>query len=199
MMAGKLIVVSGPSGVGKSTVMKRVMELYDNLHFSVSATTRPIRPGEVDGENYIFLDREGFQKLITEDALLEYAEYVGNYYGTPEKPLNEALEAGRDILLDIEVQGGLNVKKRRSDAVLIFMVAPSFSELERRLLNRGDTDADLCRKRLEWAKWEYGQASQYSYIVVNDNVDKAANEIISIITAEKCKINDRINYLKEDF
>lgn len=197
-MPGKLIVVSGPSGVGKSTVMKRVMELYDNLHFSVSATTRPIRPGEVNGENYIFLDRQGFQKLIDEDALLEYAEYVGNFYGTPEKPLNEALENGRDILLDIEVQGGLNVKKRRSDAILIFMVAPSFSELEHRLLNRGDTSADLCQKRLEWARWEYGQASQYSYIVVNDNVDKAANEIISIITAEKCKISDRINYLKED-
>ena len=197
-MAGKLIVVSGASGVGKSTVMKKVMEQYDNLHFSVSATTRPIRPGEVDGESYFFMDREGFQNLIEQDALLEYAEYVGNFYGTPEKPLNEALAKGHDILLDIEVQGGLNVKKRREDAVLIFMVAPSFAELQRRLLNRGDTDAALCKKRLEWARWEYQQASQYDYIVVNDNVEQAAKEIVSIITAEKCKIKDRVSYLKEE-
>lgn len=197
-MSGKLIVVSGASGVGKSTVMKRVMELYDNLHFSVSATTRPIRPGEVDGESYIFLDREGFQTLIDHDELLEYAEYVGNFYGTPEKPLNEALEQGRDILLDIEVQGGLNVKKRREDAVLIFMVAPSFSELKRRLLNRGDTDPELCQKRLKWAQWEYTQAAQYDYVVVNNDVEIAAKEIISIIIAEKCKMKERSNYLKED-
>ena len=197
-MAGKLVVVSGPSGVGKSTVMKKVMEKYDNLHFSVSATTRPIRPGEIDGKSYYFMSYDQFQKLIKQDALLEYAEYVGNFYGTPEKPLNEALAQGQDILLDIEVQGGLNVKKRRDDAILIFMVAPSFSELERRLLNRGDTDPELCKKRLEWARWEYEQAQQYDYIVVNNDVDQAANEIISILTAEKCKIQDRVSYLKEE-
>lgn len=197
-MAGKLIVVSGPSGVGKSTVMKKVMEQYDNLHFSVSATTRPIRPGEVDGKSYYFMSHEQFRTLIEQDALLEYAQYVGNFYGTPEKPLDEALSQGRDILLDIEVQGGLNVKKRRDDAILIFMVAPSFSELKRRLLNRGDTDPELCQKRLEWARWEYEQASQYDYIVVNNDVEQAANEIISILTAEKCKMKDRESYLKEE-
>lgn len=197
-MSGKLIVVSGASGVGKSTVMKEVMKRCDDLHFSVSATTRPIRPGEVDGENYFFVDRDAFQKMIDNDELLEYAQYVGNFYGTPEKPLNEALKKGNDILLDIEVQGGSNIKKRREDAILIFMVAPSLAELKRRLLGRGDTDAELCEKRLEWARWEYTQAVDYDYIVVNDDVDKAADEIISIIKAEKCKVKDRMNYLKEE-
>lgn len=197
-MSGKLIVVSGASGVGKSTVMKEVMKRCENLHFSVSATTRPIRPGEVDGTNYFFVDTDAFRKMIDNDELLEYAEYVGNFYGTPEKPLNEALAKGNDILLDIEVQGGANVKKRREDAILIFMVAPSLEELRRRLLGRGDTDAELCEKRLEWARWEYTQAVDYDYIVVNDDVDKAADEIISIIKAEKCKAKDRMYYLKEE-
>lgn len=197
-MAGKLIVISGASGVGKSTVLKEVMKRCENLHFSVSATTRPIRPGEIDGVNYLFMDNEAFQKLIDNDELLEYAEYVGNYYGTPEKPLNDALSQGNDILLDIEVQGGANVKRRREDAVLIFLVAPSLQELKHRLLNRGDTAPELCEKRLKQAQWEYKQAFNYDYIVVNDTVEKAANEIISIITAEKCKAKNRLNYLKED-
>ena len=114
-MSGKLIVISGPSGVGKSTVLKKVMDLTPNLYFSVSATTRPQRPGETDGVNYFFVSRERFQQMIAEEALLEYAEYVGNFYGTPEAPLNAALEAGKDILLDIEVQGALNVKRRRPE------------------------------------------------------------------------------------
>ena len=199
-MSGKLIVVSGPSGVGKSTVLKRVMERTPNLHFSVSATTRPMRPGEVDGLNYFFVSREAFQQMISDGALLEYAEYVGNYYGTPEAPLDEALAEGRDILLDIEVQGALNVKRRRPDAVLIFMLAPSFQDIEKRLTGRGDTAPDLVRGRLERARWEYTQAANYDYLVINDDVDKAAKEIISILTAEKCKTAERVQFLtrKED-
>ena len=132
-MNGKLIVISGPSGVGKSTVVKQVMERLSNLHFSVSATTRPIRPGEVDGKNYFFVDRDKFQSMIDHHELLEYAEYVGNFYGTPEAPIDEALAKGQDILLDIEVQGALNVKRRRSDAILIFMMYHMHLELRREI------------------------------------------------------------------
>lgn len=197
-MSGKLIVISGPSGVGKSTVVSGVMAQCDTLQFSVSATTRPMRPGEVDGKNYYFVDHATFQAMIREEKLLEYAQYVGNYYGTPEVPLNEALAQGKDVLLDIEVQGALRVKARRPDAVLIFMLAPSFADIEKRLYGRGDTAPALVEERLNRARWEYTQAPNYDYLVVNDNVDKAVSEILAILTAEKCKTAERLSYLKED-
>lgn len=197
-MNGKLIVISGPSGVGKSTVVKQVMDRLPNLHFSVSATTRPQRPGEVDGQSYFFVDHDRFRSMIEANELLEYAEYVGNFYGTPEAPIDAALAQGQDILLDIEVQGALNVKKRRPDAILIFMMAPSFRELERRLSQRGDTAPELVAKRLEHARWEFAHAENYDYLVVNDQVEHAASEIVSIVTAEKCRMKERIHVLKEE-
>lgn len=198
-MSGKLIVISGPSGVGKSTVVKKVMEQNKNLHFSVSATTRPMRPGEVDGVNYYFVDKAEFQNMIASDALLEHTQYVGNYYGTPAAPLDEALARGEDILLDIEPEGAMNTKRLRPEAILIFMMAPSFQELESRLTGRGDTAPDLVRQRLERAKWDYAQAVHYDYLVVNRDVDQAAAEISAILLAEKCKTKERAHYLKEDF
>lgn len=197
-MSGKLIVVSGASGVGKSTVLKEVMSRLPNLHFSVSATTRPQRPGETDGVNYYFVNHEQFHSMIEKQELLEYAEYVGNFYGTPEAPINRALENGSDILLDIEIQGALNVKKRRPDTILIYMMAPSFAELERRLSGRGDTAPEIVAERLAHAKWEFNYASKYDYLVINDQVENAVNEIISIISAEKCKMDCRIHVLKEE-
>lgn len=198
MTRGKLYVLSGPSGVGKSTAVHEVMRRHPNLRFSVSVTTREIRPGEIEGESYYFISRRRFAEMVQNDELLEHAEYVGNGYGTPEAPINRMLEEGIDVLLDIEPCGALQVQRRRSDATLIFMAAPSFSEIERRLKGRGDTPPDKIRARLERARWEYQQAEQYDYIVFNDDVGHAAAEIEAIMLAEKCKTHLRISYLKEE-
>ena len=198
MIRGKLYVLSGPSGVGKSTAVHEVMRRHPTLKFSVSVTTREIRPGEVEGESYYFISRQKFQEMLDNDELLEHAEYVGNCYGTPEEPINRMLEQGIDVLLDIEPCGALQVQKRRPDATLIFMAAPSFAEIERRLRGRGDTPPDKLLGRLERARGEYQQAEKYDYIVVNDDVGHAAAEIEAIMLAEKCRTKLRLNYLKEE-
>lgn len=187
MRQGRLIVLSGPSGVGKSTVVQAVMRRRSNLKFSVSVTTRAMRPGEVDGENYYFITRERFDELLAQNALLEHAEYVGNCYGTPEQPVDEMLSQGIDVLLDIEPCGALQVRERRQDAALIFLAAPDFAELERRLTARGDTPENVVRERLERAVWEYEQAVHYDYVVVNGEVESAADEVEAILTAEGCR------------
>ena len=187
MRTGKLIVISGPSGVGKGTVIKALMQQCGHLRYSVSATTRDMRPGEVDGVNYYFVTRERFEEMIANDELLEHAVYVGNYYGTPEKKLNEQLDAGIDVVVEVEVQGAIQIKKRRPDAVLIFLAAPSFEELARRLRGRGDTEEDKILTRLETARWECGLATEYDYIVVNDTVEAACMRIEAILTAENCR------------
>lgn len=197
-MKGNLIVLSGPSGVGKSTVIRRVMDQAPNLRFSVSATTRAMRPGEVEGESYYFVSREEFLTMIDRGELLEHAEYVGNFYGTPEKPIDEALDAGYDILLDIEPQGALQVKARRDDAILLFLAPPNVETLACRLRGRGDTSPEAVEKRLNQALWELSQAHAYDYLVVNDQVETSAREILAILTAEKCKTPNRIHLLKEE-
>ncbi len=198
MKQGRLIVLSGPSGVGKSTVAKEVMRRRPNLRFSVSVTTRERRPGEVEGESYYFVSRERFDALVRGNALLEHAEYVKECYGTPAKPVDDMLAQGLDVLLDIEPCGAFQVRARRPDAVLIFMTAPSFAALEERLRRRGDTEETVIRERLARASWEYGQARQYDYIIVNDDAGRAAAEIEAILLAEHCRTALRLDALHLD-
>lgn len=194
---GRLFVISGPSGAGKSTVISRVIADREDLQFSVSATTRAPRKGEVDGVNYHFVDRERFEQMIKDGELLEYVEYVDSYYGTPIKPILQSLEKGVNILLDIEVIGAGNVRKVMPDAVMIFLAPPSMEELERRLRGRGDVPEEKIISRLERAKMEYREISKYDYIVINDNADDAATELRSIILAEQCRTSNRLQYLSE--
>ena len=180
MSKGKMFVISGASGVGKSTVLKQVMDGRDDLKFSVSATTRAPRPGEVDGVHYYFVTRERFEEMIRENAFLEYDAHQGNLYGTPRAQAEEKMEQGL-LLLDIEPMGAKQVKQSAPDAALIFIMPPSREELERRLRGRGDTSEEQIRIRLERASWEMEQRSWYDYTVVNDDAKRCAEEILTII------------------
>ena len=183
MSKGKLFIISGASGVGKSTVLSRVMAARDDLRFSVSATTRAPRPGEVDGESYYFVTKEKFQDMIDRNEFLEYDAHMDNFYGTPEAQLNEKLETG-SVILDIEPNGAFMVRERRADATLIFVAPPSMEELMRRLVGRGDTPPDQVKVRQDRAQWEMDQSVHYDYVVVNDQVETCVEEILKII-AEK--------------
>ena len=180
MSKGKLFIISGASGVGKSTVLKQVMAGRPDLQFSVSATTRAARPGEEEGVHYYFVTNEQFQNMIAEDAFLEYDAHNKNYYGTPAKQVEEKLEKGH-VILDIEPVGAFNVQAKRPDATLIFIEAPSWEELERRLRGRGDTPEDQIAIRLERARWELEQKPKYHYVVVNDQAQACADQILHII------------------
>lgn len=194
---GKLIVVSGPSGAGKSTVIGKVMQSRPDLRFSVSATTRVPREGEVDGVDYYFLDREKFQAMICNGELLEYAEYVGNFYGTPVGPVKENLDQGNSVILDIEVQGAANVRKVMPEAVTVFLTPPDFEMLEMRLRSRDKETEEMILGRLARARVEYQEISRYDYIVINEDADEAAEELRAIILAEQCRTADRITLLKD--
>lgn len=180
MSKGKLFVISGASGVGKSTVLSQVMAARSDLRFSVSATTRAIRPGEVDGESYYFVSKETFADMIQKGEFLEYDAHMDNYYGTPRHQLEEKLETG-SVILDIEPNGAFQVRKAWPEAVLIFIAPPSAQELERRLRGRGDTPEKQIALRLERSMWELEQSKQYDHIVINDRVDTCAEEILRII------------------
>lgn len=192
MRRGKTFIICGPSGVGKGTVVARLLASNPNLYFSVSATTRQPRHGEVDGVHYHFLSREQFQQWIAEDAFLEHAEFVGNYYGTPKKYVDAAMDQGRDVILDIEIQGAEQVHQQRPEAVRIYVAPPSWAELERRLIGRGTEDMEKVRSRLERGKQEFAAASSFDYFVINDTVDNAVTEISAIILAEHCRPDERI-------
>ena len=194
---GKLLVISGPSGAGKSTVIGRLMELRDDLCFSVSVTTRQPRPGEVDGKDYFFVTPQHFQELAEGGYLLENAEYVGNRYGTPRGYVEQRRLEGKSVILDIEVQGAGQICKNCPDAVTVFILPPSGEELERRLRHRNTDSDEKIRERLLQAKRECAEAGKYGYIVVNDDPDIAADEVNAILTAEKCRAADRINLVTE--
>ncbi|HFH7106292.1 TPA: guanylate kinase [Streptococcus agalactiae] len=189
---GLLIVFSGPSGVGKGTVRQEIFSTPDHkFDYSVSMTTRPQRPGEVDGVDYFFRTREEFEALIKEDQMLEYAEYVGNYYGTPLSYVNETLDKGIDVFLEIEVQGALQVKSKVPDGVFIFLTPPDLEELEERLVGRGTDSPEVIAQRIERAKEEIALMREYDYAVVNDQVSLAAERVKRVIEAEHYRV-DRV-------
>ena len=193
---GKLIVISGPSGAGKSTVVFKAIEGREDVCFSTSVTTRKPRPGEVDGREYFFVDPDRFKEMVENDELLEHAEYVANSYGTPRAYVEEKLEAGVNVLLDIEVQGARQVHEKMPDAVKIFIIPPSLETLEKRLKGRGTDTERAIEARLIRARQEYQEADFYDYLIINDDADKAAKELSAIILAEHCRFNDRMEYLK---
>lgn len=182
------MVVSGPAGVGKGTIVKLACEKANgNIHLSVSATTRAPRPIDREGVTYYFKTKEEFQTMIANNEVLEWAEYVGNYYGTPRQPVEDALSKGLDVILEIEVQGAMQIKKNFPQAVLTFVAPPNREELEKRLRGRGTETEEQILSRLETANRELAMMNQYDYVVVNDQIDQASDDLITILRAEKLK------------
>ncbi len=184
---GLLIVVSAPSGCGKGTILEAAMKRKE-FCYSVSATTRSPRPGETDGVNYFFLDRERFEEMARNGEMLEYAEFVGNLYGTPRAPVEEKLAEGRDVILEIEVQGAMKVKKACPDAVLIFILPPSVDVLRQRLYKRKTESEEVIEERVAQAGREIGEAVNYDYAIVNDDLEKAVEDFLGVIQAEKLTV-----------
>lgn len=193
---GRLIVISGPSGAGKSTVVFKAIENREDICFSTSVTTRKPRPGEVDGREYFFVDLDRFKEMVEKDELLEHAVYVANSYGTPRAYVERQMAAGLNVLLDIEVQGARQIHEKMPEAVMIFIVPPSMAELRRRLEARGTDTERAIEARLIRAGQEYAEADFYDYIIVNDDAEMAARELSAIITAERCRASNRMQYLK---
>ena len=196
MAKGMTFIIAGPSGVGKGSVIKKVFESGRKLYFSVSATTRAPRPGERDGMDYHFISCEQFQSWIAEGAFLEHAEFVGNCYGTPKRYVDEAMDRGEDVILDIEVQGAEQIHRLRPEAVRIFLAPPSWAELRRRLTGRGTESEEKLEKRLQRSREEFQVARDYDYLVVNDDLEQAAAEVLAIIAASHCRAEDRYEVVR---
>ena len=188
MKRGLLIVVSGASGTGKGTVCKKILDDMPEVAYSISATTRAPRPGEVDGKEYYFISRDEFKTWIADEKFLEFAEVYGNFYGTPLNKIEERLNRGEDILLEIDVQGALNVKRKCPEGVYIFLLPPSIEELKRRIEGRGTETPESLQRRLANALAEIKIGREYNYVVVNDSVENAVAKIKAILVAERCKV-----------
>lgn len=186
---GLLVVVSGPSGAGKGTICNKLLGSSTDINASVSVTTRAPREGEVDGKNYFFISKKEFMKLVQEDGLIEYAQVYGNYYGTPKEHVEQNLQNGSDVLLEIDIQGALQVKERYRDGVFVFILPPSMQELKNRIIKRGTESEKEILKRFESAYKEINYVSRYNYFIINDEVDRAADKLQSIIKAEKCRVD----------
>lgn len=197
MIKGGVFIISGPSGSGKDTVMKELFAKEPDLLFSISSITRPMREGEVEGEKYNFISREQFESMIANQQLLEYNEYLENYYGTPKLPVEEAVNAGKDMVIEVDVNGAFNIKKHLPDAVSIFIMPPSFEELKNRLKGRNTESKEDVEKRLNEAITEISRATEYDYIVVNDDIFCAVEDIISIIKSLHLKTTNKENFINE--
>lgn len=194
---GLLVVISGPSGCGKGVICSELIKNNENMCLSISATTRDMRPGEVDGQTYFYKTKEEFEKLISEDKILEYARvYSGHYYGTPKEYVFSKLDEGKDVILEIEMQGALNIKKKVPESVLIFLAPPSKEELKNRIISRGRESMELINERLGSVNEELKKSKDYDYIVVNDTVDECRKRIEAIFTAEKCSLNRNAEFIK---
>ena len=193
---GVLIVISGFSGAGKGTLMKKLMECYSNYALSISMTTRAPRPGEENGVHYFFVDKETFEKTIAEDGLIEYANYCGNYYGTPRAYVENCLSEGKDVILEIEIQGACKIREKYPDAVLVFVTPPDGVELERRLSGRGTETDEVIRTRLKRAIEEAEGIENYDYIVVNDELDRCMEDIHAIVRAAGCRMKESVSRIE---
>lgn len=194
---GILVVISGFSGAGKGTLMKALMEKYDNYALSISATTRRPRSGEADGREYFFVSQEYFQSMVENDALIEYAQYVENFYGTPKDYVEKQRAAGKDVILEIEIQGALKIKQRFPEALLLFVMPPSAEELKRRLVSRGTEPLEVIEARLKRAAEEAAGIEAYDYIVINDTIDTCVEELHQLIQAQHNKTSNRLDFIKE--
>lgn len=197
MSKGRLFIISGPSGSGKDTVLKEVFKKQPEIAFSISSITRPMRAGEVEGEKYNFISREKFEEMLKNDELLEHNIFVGNYYGTPKAPVLAATESGRDIIVEVDVNGAEQIRSKMPESVSIFIMPPSLKVLKSRLCGRGTEDEDLIIKRTKEALNEIARAIEYDYIVVNDSLDKAVDDVIQIIDTDKLKTDRNLKLIDE--